>query len=53
MSLVAAQEGRTTAAEMWEDGDSKKRWRELKQRVFDDIQKCFGGGGGGGEGERW
>ena len=22
-------------------------WRELKQRVFDGLQKCFGGSGGG------
>ena len=32
---------------MQDNGDSGKRWRESKLRVFESLQKCFGSGGGG------
>ena len=48
--MAAAQEESVTAAEMQDGRDSKKRWCESKQRVFNSLQPVFGSGGGRGNG---
>ena len=59
MALDAAQEGGATEAVIEDNGDSKKRWRKFKHRVF-NVRPCqlgtpvkkglpeFTAGGGGG-----